>query len=234
VNVPDLVVPVREAAVNEQLRYALRSWAACLPHRHVWVAGYRHTWLTGGVGHIATRQDGTGYMATTAAMRAACEHPQVSDPFIWANDDTFVMRPLPDGMPVLHRGLMRELLAARAGHSGPYVEAMRGTYAWLTARGYEPLSYDLHVPLPVAKAGMLRALEEGRGHDAHKRTVYGVLNAIGGEQIEDVKVMYRGPRFPKESAFLSTLPDAFCNGAVGQFIRHRFHRPCRYEKAGRN
>lgn len=231
-DVPDLVVPVREVARNAQLRYALRSWAAYLPHRQVWTVGYRHTWLTDEARHIPTTQDGTGYVNTTTAMRAACEHPEVSDPFVWANDDMFTMLPLPDGMPILHRGPMRELVAARAGRGGPYVDGLRDTYAWLTGRGYdEPLSYDVHVPLPVSKAGMLRALREGRGHDAHKRTVYGVLNRIGGEQTRDVKIAYRAPRgFGPDSPFLSTMPDAFDNGRVGAFIRAAFPRPCRYER----
>lgn len=227
---PDLVVPVRVAAANEQLRYALRSWAASLPHRHVWVVGHRHTWLTGEVRSIPTEQEGAGYVNTTVAMRAACDHPEVSDPFVWANDDTFTMRPLPDGMPVLHRGPMRDQVEARAGLRGPYVDGMRATYAWLTERGHEPLSYELHVPLPVRKAEMLAALDQAPGHDAHKRTVYGVLAGIGGEQIDDVKIAYRAPRgFGPESRFLSTMPDAFTNGHVGQFIRARFPEPCRYE-----
>lgn len=231
---PDLVVPVRVAAANEQLRYALRSWAASLPHRHVWVVGHRHTWLSGEARSIPTEQEGTGYVNTTLAMRAACEHPEVSDPFVWANDDTFTMLPLPDGMPVLHRGLMRDQVEARAGLRGPYVDGMRATYAWLTDRGHEPLSYELHVPLPVRKAEMLAALDEAPGHDAHKRTVYGVLAGIGGEQLDDVKIAYRAPRgFGPESRFLSTMHDAFTNGYVGKFIRARFPEPCRYEARSR-
>src|SRR5690606_41501940 len=41
---PGIVVPVREGPVNEQLRYALRSWTANLPHRQVWLVGGRPTW----------------------------------------------------------------------------------------------------------------------------------------------------------------------------------------------
>ncbi|MEU0273202.1 hypothetical protein ABZ129_15340, partial [Streptomyces sp. NPDC006307] len=57
---PDIVVPVREGAVNEQLRFALRSWAAHLPHGRVWLVGHRPRWAAN-VEHIATRQTGTKY-----------------------------------------------------------------------------------------------------------------------------------------------------------------------------
>lgn len=230
---PDLVVPVREAATNEQLRWALRSWSANLPHRRIWTVGYRLHWLADEAGHIPMRQHGTSYANTTAAMRAALDHPGVSDPFVWCNDDTFVMRRQTDGMPVLHRGPMRELVAARVGQTGPYVDELAHTYAWLGSRGYdEPLSYDVHAPMPVDKAGMTRALDEAPGHDAHKRTVYGVLSGLTGERVQDVKIAYRAPRgYGPDTPFLSTMPDAFANGHVGEFIRGAFPEPCRYERA---
>ena len=231
---PDLVVPVREEAVNEQLRYALRSWAAHLPHRRVWVVGHRHPWLTAEVGHIPTVQDGNKWENTAAAVRLACEHPDVSDPFLLADDDMFTMRPLPGGMPVLHRGLVTDVERYYEQH-GPaaYLEGMRETRQLLAGLGHtEPLSYELHVPLPVGKGTMLNVLWRGRHLGAlHKRTAYGVLARLGGEQVEDVKVRHRAPRgYGPEDRFLSTMPDSFTNGAVGRFIRARFPEPSPYER----
>ncbi|MER6632325.1 hypothetical protein ABT301_29595 [Streptomyces sp. NPDC000987] len=230
---PDLVVPVREGVHNEALRYALRSWAANLPHRQVWVVGFR-PWWAAGARHIPTIQRGKPrYANTTTAIRAACEHPDVSDPFIFANDDFFVMRPQSAQLPVFHRGPVRELEAQLAPRANVYLAEMRRTRDFLAARGHDdPVSYELHVPLPVEKTGMLLALDAAPGHDAHKRTVYGVLNGIGGTPMADVKVQRRGPQFDTESAFLSTTPDAFANGEAGRFIRARFPEPCPYE-AGR-
>lgn len=230
---PDIVVPVRQDPINGQLRYALRSWVANLPHRRVWIAGYRPPWLTG-VRHLPTPQNGTKYRNTTLAVRAACEHPDVSDEFLLCNDDFFVMEPI-DRMPVLHRGPISEVIHnyTRRGYNGRYVRGMRETRDLLVGLGYgEPLSYELHVPLPVVKAGMLHALEVGAGLDVlHKRTAYGVLNELGGERIADVKVLTRHG-FPKDSGFLSTMPDTFAAGAVGRHIRAAFPQPCRYERQG--
>jgi hypothetical protein len=233
VDAPDLVVPVRETAVNEQLRYALRTWAANLPHRQVWIVGYRPAWLQN-VGHIPTAQPGTKYQNTTAAVRAACEHPDVADRFLLMNDDFFVMRKLAQ-MPVLHRGrvdAVERYYASRA--SGSYLAGMRETRDLLASLGHtEPLSYELHVPLPVDKAGMLEALDVGR-HLAvvHKRSLYGNLASLGGDQIEDVKVLHRGPRFP-QGPFLSTMPDSFANGMVGRHIRQAYFQPSPYESKRR-
>ncbi|MTE20275.1 hypothetical protein F0L17_14385 [Streptomyces sp. TRM43335] len=230
---PDIVVPVRELSVNQPLRYALRSWAANLPHRRVWIVGYRPTWAAG-VEHIPTVQDGTKYQNTTAAVRAACEHPEVSSTFLLCNDDFFVMDPVEE-MPVLHRGPLRQVEAYYATRgNGKYLRGLRETRDWLTSLGHtDLLSYELHVPLPVEKKAMLAVLDAGAHLDVlHKRTAYGVINGLGGEQVEDVKVMHRGPNFPRHIPFLSTMPDSFSNGSVGTLIRRSFARPCRYERPG--
>ncbi|MFB7496091.1 hypothetical protein ACFC09_15590 [Streptomyces sp. NPDC056161] len=227
----DLVIPVREGGSGESLRYALRSMAANLPHRRVWLVGYRPPWA-GGVEHIPTHQAGnTKYKNTTAAMRAVCEHPGVSDTFIYANDDFFLMEPV-ESMPVFHRGPVREVDAYYATRgNGSYLRGLRETRDLLVSLGHEdPLSYELHVPLPVNKRGMLAALEIGRHLDVlHKRTAFGVLAGIGGTRMRDVKVLHRGPNFNTTSPFLSTMPDSFTNGMVGRHIRATFRRPSPYE-----
>lgn len=232
----DIVVPVREGRVNQQLRYAMRSWAANLPHRRVWIIGYRPPWATG-VRHIPTRQQGTKYQNTTTAVRAACEHPGVSDRFYLCNDDFFIMRPQRSGMPVLHRGPVRDVEAYYATRgSGKYLRGLRETRDLLVSLGHEdPLSYELHVPMLIEKEGMLKALDVGRHLDVvHKRTLYGNLAELGGDRIRDVKVLHRAPRgFTAKEPFLSTMPDSFANGHVGRHIRAALPRASRYEYPGR-
>lgn len=232
----DLVLPLREEPANQKLRYALRSWTAYLPHGRLWVVGHRLPWLDG-VEHIPTRQGGTKWKNTTAAVRAVCEHPEVSRRWLLCNDDFFVMQPLPDGMPALHRGPVADVERDYASRvSGRYLDGMRETGALLADLGHPaPLSYELHVPMVIDSDGMLDALDLGSHLDVlHKRTLYGNLAGVGGEQIEDVKIMHRAPRgYGPHSQFLSTMPDAFTNGHVGQFIRSRFPEPCRYEARSR-
>ncbi|MEU8870438.1 hypothetical protein AB0D24_04595 [Streptomyces javensis] len=231
----DIVVPVREGAANEPLRYALRSWAAHLPHRRVWIVGYRPRWVAN-VEHIPTRQTGTKYENTTLAVRLACENDEISETFLLANDDMFVMHPVTE-MPVLHRGPVRKVEAYYASRAnGKYLRGLRETRDLLVELGHpDPISYELHVPMPVQRAGMLTALGQARHLDVvHKRTLYGNLAGLGGEQIRDVKILHRAPRgYGPDSPFLSTMPDSFAAGHVGQFIRRAFPKPCRYETTGR-
>ncbi|MBA9005945.1 hypothetical protein [Thermomonospora cellulosilytica] len=225
----DWVIPVRVGEPAEELRFALRSIAAHAPHDRIWLVGYRPSWAVG-VEHIPTRQTGTKYQNSTLAVRVACEHPDISDPFILSNDDIYVMRPI-DRVPVLHRGPVRDVEVYYARRSsGAYLRGMRETRDLLASLGCpDPLSYELHVPMPVDKAGMLAALEVGKGLDVvHKRTLYGNLAGLGGWRAPDVKVIHAGG-FPTSGTFLSTMPTSW-RGAAGRFVRGRFTRPSPYEQ----
>lgn len=232
-----LVVPVREAGSNEELRFALRSWCLNLPHAAVWLVGYRPHWVDG-VGHIPTDQAGLSpWEATSVAMRAACEHPDIPEEFVWLDDDVFAVRPV-DAVPVLHRGQLRDVAAGRAVSAARTVDEygpqLFGALQRLERLGFEdPLCFELHVPMTVRKGLMVEALEVAAGVDAAKRTVYGALAGLEGERVPDVKVSWRAPRgYGPQSVYVSTAPDAFTNGHVGKWIRAMFPGRCQYEKRG--
>lgn len=226
----DIVYVVAPGDDNEELRYSLRSLAAHLPHERVWIAGHRPAWVSAAVGHIDATQTGSRFQNSTGNLRAACEHPDVADEFVYFNDDFFVMQDV-DQVPVLHRGPLDDVIAATG--SSLYRRGAVGTQLHMQRLGLAeegPLySYEIHAPLPVVKAGMLEALDAGRGLPVlHKRTLYGNLCRIGGEQADDVKVKAyddAGPAGP----FLSTSDAAFAAGTVGKRIREAFADPCRYE-----
>lgn len=217
---------------NEELRYSLRSLAAHVPHDRVWIAGHCPPWVTG-VHHIPVPQNGRSRFAnSTANMRAACEHPDVSDTFAYFNDDFFVLRDLPDGVPVLHRGPVADVVAATP-HSAYRMGAI-ATARLLRHLGYpEPLSYELHMPMTVHRAGMLEAIERGRNLPVmHKRTLYGNLAGIGGEQVPDCKIVDRNAPIPAGVWCVSTSDQSFAAGLVGRQVRDMFGEPCRYEREG--
>jgi hypothetical protein len=232
------VVYLCRAGENEELRYSLRSLAN-LPHERVWIFGGAPQWVTD-VDLVPTDQRGTKYQVTTRAMRAACECPDVSDPFILFNDDFYVTRPCAE-VPVLHRGLITAVLAdyRRRGYGGSsYCRGMMQTARLLRSLGYAaPLSYELHVPLPVGKRAMLEALDVGAAAGIavlHKRTLYGNLARLGGERLMDVKITRaRDGRIVSRRgahaglAWLSSGDATFRE--LEPFLRHRFPAPSPHE-----
>ncbi len=228
---PDLVYVVRPGDVNDELRYSLRSVAENLPHRRVWVVGHMPPWLRD-VHHLPTVQSDTKYRNSTGNVRAACEHPEVSDPFVLMNDDFYVLKHTPF-IPALHRGRVDKVATeyeARYGWS-KYLEGMEQTRELLAELGVtDPLSYELHVPMTVEKEHMLEALSLGAALPVlHKRTLYGNLAEIGGEETGDVKVSRGRAEWSPLWTYLSTDPKSWRGGA-GEFVRMRFKERSRYEE----
>lgn len=226
-----MVYVVRPGDDNQSLRYSLRSLAAHVPHGRVWVAGHAPPWLRN-VGHIPAAQTGDKHVNSTANLRAACKHPDVSDRFLLWNDDFYALRPILE-VPVYHRGTMTVVYQkTRHMSTGQWLPGLLATRRLLARLGHpDPLCYELHVPLPVDKTGMLNALDVGAGVRAlHKRTVYGVLTGIGGTSLPDPKVTHARPIQPSGD-WLSTGPRALVGGA-GRFLRGLFPTPCRYEQEG--
>lgn len=215
---PDVVYVVRPGEINEELRYSLRSLRN-LPHGKVWIAGYCPSWVTG-VGVIPVTTKPGGHSSAKANLRAACEHPEVSESFVYMNDDFFVMQPM-DELPVMHRAPIADAIRT-AGMSRSYTRAMKATMEILIEQGVaEPLMYDLHAPMTVTKAGMLEALGLCSYPMVQERTLYGNLQQVGGELRPNHKV-HRGDRGWQKQPFLSTNDQTFKSMPVGELIRGAF------------
>lgn len=223
----DIVIPVRAGDDNEELRYAIRSFEENLPHRRIVIAGHKPSWLHN-VLHIPTRQRTSKYRNATGNIVAACRHPDVSDDFILANDDFFVMHPV-QYIPAVHRGLIEDVeryYAARV-RENRYLQGMRATRRHLVKLGVvNPLSYELHVPMVINKRKFLEIFRVG----LHNRTLYGNLAGIGGERLRDPKVIAAGAGFSKHARFLSTM-DSSWRGHIGDYVKAQFPKPSSYEGA---
>lgn len=218
---PDIVYLVKESDRNDQLRYSLRSLTN-LPHRHVWLAGHKPPFVSDVVGHIPTVQGRLKHPNQALNLRAACECPDVSDPFVMFNDDFYVTAPI-DRVPVLHRGLLANLVS---GGRSEHVKRLRETSEYL---GPEALGYDrIHVPMTFDKTGMLAVLDE-IGDRMLFRSVYGNRFRVGGRVHPNVKIGEQDkPDLPPP--FVSTSGGAFAQRQVGRRLRHQFPAPCRYEQ----
>lgn len=235
---PDVVYVVKPGDTNETLRYSLRSIHQNMPHGTVWIAGYKPVWVTG-VEYLPMRQDQTKYQNSTANLLTACTHPDVSDQFIYMNDDFFVVRPV-RSVPNLHLGPIDGRITyydQKYGHrpTGPgrYRDGMVQTAAMLHRWGLTNLlSYEAHVPMVIEKTLMVdalrRAFKEAKITALHKRTLYGNLYQLGGKRIEDPKMLRQGQQWRPGEQFVSTLSASWV-GTAGKRIRTIFQTPSPFE-----
>jgi hypothetical protein len=215
----DVVYLVRSGDRNEELRYSLRSLTN-LPHRKVWLAGFQPSW-TVNVGRIPVTQRRGKWDNQEANIRAACLHPDVSDPFILFNDDFFVMQPT-ETVPVLHRGTFAENAPRYVRRNDEYGRRMKNTHRLL---GDDALVYDaIHVPMTFHKRPLLDAL--GVCRRMLFRSVYGNREQVGGTLSRDCKI--RGSNLP-DRPFVSTSDGMFSRKPAGKQIRGRFTERSMYE-----
>lgn len=224
---PDVVYVVRPGEVNPELRYSLRSLVN-VPHGTVWMAGHRPHWVSRTVRHIRVAPRHPKAQSSNANLRAACDHPEVGEDFLLFNDDFFVVKPV-KGVPALHCGTVGEHMGQMGGG---YRRAAEGTRDLLVSWGHpDPLSYELHLPMPLLKPAMAELLEWAKGTWClHHRTLYGNVVGIGGRRTEDVKVYDRDQVLFPPGPFVST-DDRSWQGRVGAWVRSLFPDPSPYEEA---
>jgi len=195
---PDLIFPVRSGDSNEELRFALRSLRN-LPHGRVWLVGYKPSWVRG-VDYIPGGNSAPWPRANLwHNLLAACRHPGVAEEVVIFNDDIYVIGPIPE-VPILHRGLLADQVATvtrLAGRRGWWQESLAATQLCLRTHHPDPLSYELHTPFPANRAAMADTLRRFAAVTPHNppqwRTLYGVVNRIGGRQQRDCKALRPGP-----------------------------------------
>lgn len=213
---------------NEELRYSIRSVVQNLPHKDIWVIGYKPKWYIGNF--ISVENTTTKFENIRLALKTAAEDQRISNDFILMNDDFFIINPVKTVVP-LHGGLLIDKINRYRDILGPnrYVTILENTYKFLIKSKIEnPLDYDIHTPMPMNKNNVLKIIN--RKH--FPRSLYGNIFNIGGELIKDVKVYPKDNLMWQEidinSSYLSAQDDSF-DIIYNEKLKQMFNKPSKYE-----
>lgn len=212
---------------HDQLRYSLRSMSANYEHRTVFLIGQPPLGVFTGLGAVTIKKGNDRWRNTSDALMAACCMENVSDPFLYMNDDFFCLseRAHTDW----DRGPLTDTLIPHRRNSD-YRKGGIAAIKVLKNHGItDPLSYELHLPMLIDKALMIEVLEElryGKYSESFKRTVYG--NRLGRTTKSRADVKVRALPLPADD-WVSTVRGSF-EGPLGDQIRARFPDPCYYEE----
>ena len=230
--VPDIVYPVRPGDKNDELRFSLRCLEANYPnHGQVWIVGSKPSWLIN-VQFIKGNEGKTEAANVYHNILKAVVNTDVSTQLVLMNDDFFITQPV-DEIPVLYRGTLKAHLKLNSVARAPnnrWAQSLRTTQLMLQTLGFlTPISYELHVPMPVDRELMAETL----GRFTHItpdippqwRSLYGNINHIGGQEAPDCKA-YGGREISKP--FHSTN-DASWRHYIRTFT-NAYPQPSRYEK----
>jgi hypothetical protein len=215
---------------NEELRYSIRSLVKNLPEVNVWIVGDAPSWYTGSI--VRVDRLNQKYKTVRNNLDVLSKTDEINEQFVLMNDDFFVTRPM-DSIEVWHGGSLLERYNRRLDLEGysTYAKYLIDTYNTISHFGIEdPLYYELHTPLPMTKLSLSHAVTK----PGLWRSITANANAIGGKQMEDVKVyaagtmMSRAHREQDTSTYLSTDDGSF-EKLYKERLRDEFPEPSLYE-----
>jgi hypothetical protein len=218
---------------NEELRYSIRSVLLSFPEAKVWVVGGKPKWYSGN--HVFLEQNDNKYANAVNNLKAVCNTSDISDNFILMNDDFFIIKKI-ETIEQFYNGLLSEKIDkfTKITGSSMYIRKLITTNNKLNKLGFtKPLDYELHVPMPMHKAGLLYILNEYP--ECLWRSMYGNLFNVGGSQMEDVKVYKnkrhaaRSAQITKNSIYLST-EDTGLTIMVDNIFKELLTNPSPYEQ----
>lgn len=234
----DIAYPAREGRRrHDPLVYSLRTVYHHLSVDRVYIAGELPREIDPSkVVHIPTDQSADKFTNIGRNLMAVLES-DISEQFIWMNDDFFFLTDHPDGFPLYDRGSMlaycQQLNPTPEGEHNEFVSGMWGQYQIMRAWGHgeDVKATELHVPIPLDKTELKHTIDrmstEFPDHPiGHFRAVYGA----GKESttIPDVKLKRADQMLVPGSPFISTS-DAAWKGKAGDWIRALYWRKSPWE-----
>lgn len=226
----DVVFVVRPGERNEALRYSLRSLKN-LPHRKVYIVGYVPSWVRNVVPVFRDQSNQADQENSNANLLTATLQPELSDDFVFMNDDFFVLQPT-DELSAMHQGPLDARI--RAYRSG---ERMHQAYSLITTKrellrlGWPPdtlSSYELHLPMLLNKQKLWRLFDYWLNYRhlplfaLRPRTLYGNVYKLNGSITQDAK----GSADP-QGQFTSTTTGF--SGPDAALVQSRFSTRSPYE-----
>lgn len=223
----DIVYILKNDIRPDELRYSLRSLDN-FPHSKVWFAGGIPEGLKAD-GEIPVTQTGCSkYSKARSTFQSVINNPDVSDDFWLFNDDFFVVQPITEYEPVYDETLFEKIirLEDKYGDKTAYTRRLRAAAKWLRENGFDVKNYELHMPMLFNKQKLKVALAD---NNLPIHSMYGNMYEVGKVNRRDVKIIDTDKMPAPDCDFLSTSDLSFRKGKVGNYIRSKFNKPCKYE-----
>lgn len=195
----DFVYIVKNEEENEDLRYSLRSLDKFVPHDKIWIVGYKPSWVTN-VNYLEVPKTGTKHQELTKSLIAICQCEEISDDFIFMNDDFFAIKPidnLEESIDV-RLGTLERSIEIHEKMDGTWHKAFKQLYELLEDLGVEKPYYNFesHTPLIMNKKKLLDVLMLPKVQEyiqspkvLHRRSLYGNYYHLSCKMLsKDVKI----------------------------------------------
>lgn len=228
----DVVYILKNDIKSDELRYSLRSVCENFPCRNVVFVGGCPNDITPDLYIPHTQVGDIKWQRAVSSMKKAFIDDRISDEFFLFNDDFFILKPIDTENFINYTtGTLNKRIAdleKNLKKNSSYSNGLKSLNYYLRTNGYDTMSFALHIPFLVNKTN---AMELMNMHPESQmfRSLYGNVYSIPYISHMDVKIFSK-ERIPKFDDYLSTSDESFQKGIIGDYIRTKFPKRCRYEK----
>lgn len=230
-NQTDVVYPVKLTRNgNRELQLSLRSLSN-IPHRNVYViAPERPDWLSDDAIFIECPDDHSPYENVNRKLLAACSVDDLSDNFVYMNDDIFIMQKMTE-IPywALSSTLQTRLDEYKVAGMGIYEQDLMKTKRFLEEYRQSTIDFETHSPIVFHK-GILEQILTQNIRLGHRHTLYGNLTHQEPTYTKDFKLYFTDGKIDENQPIISTIEEAFIrNCAVSRYLENKFANKSIYE-----
>ena len=150
---------------------------------------------------------------------------QVSDTFLYMNDDHFLLQDIDvDKFPFHHKGIL-----PNTSGDNVYYRSLKNTYRALSAKGFDTLNYDVHAPMLIHKEAFIRtmsAYDWSVSYGYVIKSLYANTTGITGSFVRDVKMnkSYSEPEIKAkiDGQMYFSIGDAGLNDAMKKVLKELY------------
>lgn len=228
----DVVYPVKLTRNgNRELRLSLRSLSN-IPHRNVYVlAPEAPEWLSERVRFIKCTDEHISYENVNRKLLEACRQADLSDNFVYMNDDIFFMHKMTE-IPywALNNSLQTRLDEYKVSGLGSYAQDLMKTKQYLESNGFSTIDFESHSPIVFNKHILEQILVQNI-RLGHRHTLYGNIVKVKPTYLDqDFKLYFTDGKIDENQPVISTIEEAFQhNCIVSRYLENKFANKSIYE-----
>lgn len=232
----DIVIPLGNGSYwhNNEIMYCLRGIEKYVKnYRHIYIIGNKPEWITGVQEYH--RPDPFNHERNIyEKIKFACELPEISDRFLFMNDDHFLLSEIDANIyPYYYRLTLDEKISARTRPDG-YRKSMENTRSILTSDRQK--YFDIHTPIVYDKKLFLEVNAEvnwARPMGYVIKSLYCNKIGIDGMEMRDLKL--KGPmkygelRRKIQGRHVFSISDSAINKDFECLMSELYPNPSKYE-----
>lgn len=221
----DLVyVNVKSNWNSNELRFSLRSAEKFLSFDKVFIIGYLPEFISPYKVIYIPFQDNPAqkYKSVNAKVRLILENPDISEDFIFMNDDFWLLKEWKT-IPYYYYRTLADRIKYRTG--GTYLQRLENTLK-IFPNG---LNYELHCPIVFNKEKLRKVLEK-YGEEVERRSAYCNEYKVPSVEMRDYKIFkVKNLALLKDAPFFSADDTVVLQPEFQKFIFSLFPKPSYFE-----